>query len=233
MVILTMKTGITSELERLQMHVRHRSSFILTISLLFVLLSLGLASCGGASNSNSAGSSTATPLKNVSIGLGYIPNIQFAPFYVAQEKGYYKAAGLNVTFHHGFVNDLIGSLVLGHDTFVFATGDEELVARSKNLPVVNVATIYQRYPVSLIVPANSSIHTLADIKGHTIGEPGQFGATYVGLLALLYHAHLSVSDVHLQAIGFTQVQALLTHRVDAVVGYSNNEPLQLRKQGMY
>jgi NitT/TauT family transport system substrate-binding protein len=174
----------------------------------------------------------ATTLKNVSIGLGYIPNIQFAPFYVAQSKGYYQAAGLNVTFHHGLVNDLIGSMVLGHDNFVFASGDEELVARSKNLPVVNVATIYQRYPVSLIVPANSSICTLADIKGHTIGEPGPFGATHVGLLALLYHVYLSLSDVHVQSIGFTQVQALLAHRVDAVVGYSNNEPLQLRKQGL-
>ena len=151
------------------MHVRHRISFIQSISLLFILLSLGLASCGGASTSNSTGSSTATPLKNVSIGLGYIPNIQFAPFYVAQSKGYYKDAGLNVTFHHGFVNDVIGSMVLGHDNFVFATGDEELVARSKNLPVVDVATIYHRYPVSLIVPANSSIHTLSDLKGHTIG----------------------------------------------------------------
>jgi NitT/TauT family transport system substrate-binding protein len=214
------------------MHVRHRPSFLLSISLLFALLSVILAACGAGSTSNSTGSSTATPLKDVSIGLGYIPNIQFAPFYVAQSKGYYKAAGLNVTFHHGFVNDVIGSMVLGHDNFVFATGDEELVARSKNLPVVNVATIYQRYPVSLIVPANSTIHTLADIKGHTIGEPAPYGATHIGLLALLYQAHLSLSDVHIQEIGFTQVAALLTHKFDAVVGYSNNEPLQLSKQGL-
>jgi len=213
------------------MQSRHHQSFLLSISLLFVMLSLILSACGGASSSKSTGSSNTT-LKNVSIGLGYIPNIQFAPFYVAQSKGYYQAAGLNVTFHHGFVNDLIGSMVLGHDNFVFASGDEELVARSKNLQVVNVATIYQRYPVSLIVPADSSICTLADIKGHTVGEPGPFGATHVGLLALLYHAHLSLSDVHVQAIGFTQVAALLTHKVDAVVGYSNNEPLQLRKQGL-
>ena|SRR5947208_1223690 len=122
------------------MYVRHRPSFLLSISLLFILLSVLLAACGGTSASNSTSSSTATPLKNVSIGLGYIPNIQFAPFYVAQSKGYYKAAGLNVTFHHGFVNDLIGSMALGHDNFVFATGDEELVARSKNLPVIDVAT---------------------------------------------------------------------------------------------
>jgi NitT/TauT family transport system substrate-binding protein len=196
------------------------------------MLSVALAACGGASTSTNAGSATATSLKNVSIGLGYIPDIQFAPFYVAQSKGYYKAAGLNVTFHHGFVNDVIGSMALGHDNFAFATGDEELVARSKNLPVVDVATIYQRYPVSLIVPADSSIHSLSDLKGHTIGEPAPYGATHIGLLALLYQAHLSLSDVHVTEIGFTQVAALLTHKFDAVVGYSNNEPLQLSKRGL-
>lgn len=213
------------------MHTHHRSSFFMSFSALCVGLALILVACGS-SNPGSSTSSPGKPLVNVSIGLGYIPDIQFSPFYVAQSKGYYQQAGLSVTFHHGFVNDLIGSMVVGHDTFVFASGDEELVARSKHLPVIDVATIYQRYPVSLIVPANSSIHTLADIKGHTIGEPGPFGATHVGLLALLYHAHLSLSDVHLQAIGFTQVTALLTHKVDAVVGYSNNEPLQLQKQGL-
>src|SRR6266436_8963479 len=127
-------------MESLQMQTRRHPSFVL----LFVMLSVILAACGGPGSPTSSGSSSAsTALKNVSIGFGYIPDIQFAPFYVAQSKGYYKAAGLNVDFHHGFVNDLIGSLAVGHDTFVFASGDEELVARSKNISVVNVATIYQ------------------------------------------------------------------------------------------
>jgi NitT/TauT family transport system substrate-binding protein len=212
------------------MQTRSRSSLLLTFSSLLVLSMLVLAGCGNATSSPS--SSGGNSMTNVSIGLGYIPDIQFAPFYVAQSKGYYKDARLNVTFHHGIVNDLIGSMVLGHDNLVFASGDEVMVARSKNLPVVDVSTIFQRYPVSIIVPANSPIKTLADLKGHTIGSPGPFGATYVGLLALLYHAHLSLSDVHVQSIGFTQVTALYTHKVDAVVGYSNNEPLQLRSKGM-
>nr|BBH91840.1 riboflavin-binding protein RibY [Thermogemmatispora argillosa] len=167
----------------------------------------------------------------MTIGLGYIPDIQFAPFYVAKAKGYYSQAGLNVTINHGIVTDLIGSMVAGRNTFVFASGDEELTARSKGVQAVNVATIFQRYPVCLIVPADSPIRTLADLKGHSVGVPGPYGATYVGLLALLYHEHLSVNDIHLQSIGFTQVAALLGHKVDAVMGYSNNEPLQLRRQG--
>jgi len=205
---------------------QRRSFFML--SLLFMLLAPLPAACGGSTSPSSPGQPS---LNKVSIGLGYIPDIQFAPFYVAQSKGYYKAAGLDVTFHHGIETDLIGSMVLGHDTFVFAGGDEELVARSKNLQVVDVATIFQRYPVSLIVPADSPIKTLADLKGHTIGVPGPFGSTYTGLLALLYQAHLSLSDVKVQSIGFTQVAALLGHKVDAVMGYSNNEPLQLKAQG--
>lgn len=209
---------------------RRQLSFLLPFLSILILLVVSTAACGSSNTTATATTSPAT-LAKVSIGLGYIPDIQFAPFYVAQSKGYYRNAGLDVTFHHGIVPDLIGSMVLGHDNFVFASGDEALVALSKGLKVVDVATIFQKYPVSLIVPANSPIHTLADLKGHTIGEPGPFGSTHVGLLALLYQAHLTPNDVHIQSIGFTQVAALLGHHVDAVVGYSNNEPLQLQKQG--
>ncbi len=210
---------------------RHRFTFLLPFSAILLLLVSLLVACGSTTTSSGSNVSSTGTLQNVSIGLGYIPDIQFAPFYVAESKGYYKAAGLNVTLHHGIVTDQIGSLAAGHDTFVFATGDEELVARSKNINAVDVSTIYQKYPVSIIVPANSSIHTLADLKGHTIGSPGPYGATYIGLLALLYNAHLSLNDVHVKSIGFTQVAALQNHQVDAVVGYSNNEPLQLAKDG--
>ncbi len=206
------------------MHLTRRISSLYV--LLCVLFLPGLMACG--QSASTSGGPTTT---NVTIGLGYIPDIQFAPFYVARAKGYYSAAGLNVVFNHGIVPDLIGSMVAGRNTFVFASGDEELTARSKQVPAVNVATIFQRYPVSLIVPADSPIQTLADLKGHSVGVPGAYGATYVGLLALLYHVHLTVSDIHLQSIGFTQVAALVGHKVDAVMGYSNNEPLQLRRQG--
>lgn len=211
---------------------RHRSALLLPILSLCVLLSLLLSACSGSSTTTSGGNTTTQPTtKNVSIGLGYIADIQFAPFYVAQSKGYYKATGLNVTFNQGTVPDLIGSMVAGKNTFVFAGGDETLQARDKHVKAIDVATIFQKYPVSLIVPASSSIKTLADLKGHTIGVPGPYGSNYTGLLALLYSAKLSLSDVTVESINFTQVAALVGHKVDAVVGYSNNEPLQLRAKG--
>lgn len=216
------------------MQTRHRVPFSLAVISLAVLVSMLLAACGDTTptTTSNPGGNNAKPLTKVSIGLGYIPDIQFSPFYVALSKGYYKAAGLDVTLNHGIVTDLFGEMLSGKDTFVFATGDETLIARSKNLPVVNVSTLYQRYPVSLIVPDNSPIKTLTDLKGHTIGEPGPFGSTHIGVLALLHQAGLTTNDVKLQSIGFTQISALKQGRVDAVVGYTNNEPLQLRKLGM-
>ncbi len=163
---------------------RHRSSILLSFLSPLVLLALLVTACGSASSGSNGSSTPVASVKSVSIGLGYIPDVQFAPFYVAQSKGYYSSAGLNVTFNHGIVPDLFGSMVSGKNTFVFAGGDELMEARDKNVKAIDVATIFQKYPVSLIVPANSSIKTLADLKGHTIGVPGMYGSTYTGLLAL-------------------------------------------------
>src|SRR5438270_12191038 len=129
------------------MYQRHRLSFLLPYSSLLILLALALVACGGSTSTGTAPSSTSatSSLTKVSIGLGYIPDIQFAPFYAAQSKGYYRDAGLDVTFHHGIVNDLIGSMVLGHNNFVFASGDEELVASSKAMKVNDVEPIVQKY----------------------------------------------------------------------------------------
>ena len=176
------------------------------------------------------GSGASTSLHHLTVGLTYIPNIQFAPFYVADSLGYYKDAGLNVTLrHHSFSEDEFGAVSTGKEDVVFGGGDEMLQARDNKIPLVYVATIYTKYPVALIVPADSPIHTAADLRGHTIGTPGPYGETYFGLLALLQSAGLTTSDITIQNIGFTQEPALLGHKVDAVMGYTNNEPILFKQ----
>ncbi|MFI5278813.1 MAG: ABC transporter substrate-binding protein, partial [Ktedonobacterales bacterium] len=183
----------------------------------------------GCATAGSSGSTTLTPL---TVGLTYVPNIQFAPFYVAEQLGYYKAAGLDVTLrHHNVGEDEFAAIAAGRENVIFASGDEVLQARSKGLSLVYVANVFTQYPVGLIVPANSAIQSLADLKGHTIGVPGQYGATYIGLLDLLKSAGLSSSDVSIQTIGYTQVPSLIGHKVDAVMGYLNNEPIQFAQAG--
>ncbi|GAA2344035.1 MULTISPECIES: ABC transporter substrate-binding protein [Streptomyces] len=169
---------------------------------------------------------------SITVGLTYTPNIQFSPFYVAAEKGYYKDAGLNVTLrHHGAAEDLFGALSSGKEDVIYAGGDEMLQARAKNVPVVDIATFYQKYPVGLIVPKDSDIRTPADLKGRKIGTPGPFGETYFGLLALLKEGGLSTKDAKVQNIGFTQQAALTGNKVEGVMGYLNNDAVSFKEAG--
>jgi NitT/TauT family transport system substrate-binding protein len=106
-----------------------------------------------------------------------------------------------------------------------------LVARSQGVPLVYVATWFQKFPISVIALEGANIRRVEDLKGRSVGVPGRFGATYVGLRALLASAGLSEADLQLREVGFEQVQALTQGRVEAVVGYTNNEPLQMRSLG--
>ncbi|MGN6812598.1 MAG: ABC transporter substrate-binding protein [Thermomicrobiales bacterium] len=193
-----------------------------------------------ASSTSTAPRAAATPASSpaasgaktkLTIALGYIPDIQFAPFYVAAAQGYYADEGLDVDFKQGLETDVLKLVGTNALSFGVASGDEVMVARSQGVPVTQVATWYQKYPVSVVAPEKANIHQITDLKGHTVGVPGRYGATYVGLLALLNSAGLSEKDIQLREVGFQQVQALTQGQVDAIVGYTNNEPVQLREQG--
>jgi NitT/TauT family transport system substrate-binding protein len=61
--------------------------------------------------------------------------------------------------------------------------------------------------------------------------PGPFGSTYTGLLALLKAGNLTLNDIQMESINFTQVASLSTGQVDVAMVYSANEPTQLKSQG--
>jgi len=163
----------------------------------------------------------------LTVGLTYTPDIQFAPWYVAEAQGYFTDEGLDVELrHHGASESLFGALEAGEEDVVVAGGDEMLQAHSQGVPIINIATVYHGYPVALIVPEDSPITDASDLEGHTVGIPGPFGETWFGLLALLADAGLSEDDVSIEHIGFTQQAALTAGHVDAIMGFSNNDAVQ-------
>ncbi len=216
----------------------------LTRVVLSILAVLALAACGVTATPTPAAAPTIVPaaaaspttqaggpLKKITMGLGYIPDIQFAPFYVARERGFFRDEGLEIEFKQGFDTDVLKLLGTGALNFGVAGGDEVMVARSQGVPLVYVASWFQQYPITITALEGANIRTVADLKGRTVGVPGRYGATYVGLLALLDSAGMQLSDIQLREIGFTQTQALAQKQVEAVVGYVNNEPVQLRALG--
>lgn len=194
--------------------------------LLIFGLALALSSCSRPQSGNEAGT-----LVHVKLPLGYIPNVQFAPLYVAVEKGFFAEQDIEIEFDYSFETDAMALVGAGQLQFAVVSGEQILLARAQGLPVVYVAAWYQKYPVAVVSKAEQGIESPADLKGKTIGLPGTFGANYIGLDALLFSAGLNDADVTLTPLGFTQVESLATDQVQAVSVYAANEPVQLRAQG--
>ena len=194
---------------------------------LLVLLGALITACSAAPVSGSG----TNALVHIKLPVGYVANIQFAPLYVAIDKGYYRDAGIQIEFDYSFETDAVSLVGANNLQFAVVSGEQVLLARAQGLPIVYVAAWYQKYPVSVASKASQNIHTPADLKSKKIGLPGRYGANYIGLDALLYSAGLSENDVTLDAIGFNQVEALATDHEQAVSVYTTNEPIQLRAQG--
>ena len=206
-------------------------------TILTAALALAAAGCAGPAATTS-GSPTASaspspsPLGKATIGLSYIPNVQFAPFYVGQADGLFDNVGATIALrHHGATEGLFNAFSSGAENFLVAAGSEAMQARAEGVDVIAVAAYYKAFPVQVLVPDAAPIRRLADLKGRSLGVPGRYGESWLAVQVALQTAGLTEKDVKIVEVGYTQVAALTTGKVDAVIGFSTNELVQLRAGG--
>ncbi len=204
---------------------RSPARIVLVLSLVFATF----AACTGSGGGPPVTTSGRTPLK---VGLGFIPSVQFAQFYLADQKGYYRDAGLDVTFENKIDPELITLLGQGAVDIGMGDGTSVIPAVSQDIPVRYVATVYARFPSIVFSKASSGITAPADLEGKRLGIPGRFGSSWIMLQALLASAGLTTDDVQIVDFpDFGQGAALAEDRVDAATGFVNNEPVQLELSG--
>jgi len=195
-----------------------------------LLVALLAVACGGGSAASPATAQGLTPL---TVGLGYIPSVQFAPFYLADQAGYYRDAGLDVTFQNKIDPDLVTLVGQGSIDVGLADGTSLIPAVSQGIPVRYIATVYRDFPSIVFAKTSSGIATAADLKGKKIGIPGRYGSSWIMLQALLDSAGLTPEDVEIvEYPDYGQGAAVQQGAVDAATGFSNNEPIQLTLAGI-
>jgi NitT/TauT family transport system substrate-binding protein len=192
---------------------------------------LALAACD-AGPSPTAGE-TSESLREVTLLLGYQPDVQFAPFYVAQRDGFYADAGLEVTIRHEAAPDVQRLVAAGEAEFGVADATDVMIARTNGIPIRYVSTLYQSFPVALIGPAGEVPSAPSELAGRAIGTPGRFGSSWHALLALLDAGGLTEDDVTVREYPqFNQVDGLANGDVELVTGFRNNDALRLEARGV-
>jgi NitT/TauT family transport system substrate-binding protein len=198
-----------------------------TSRLVTTLLALVLVACQGPAATDSPAA-----LRPITLLLGFRPDVQFAPFYVAQQEGFYADAGLEVTIEHKQAPDVQRLVASGEAQFGVADATDVMIARTAGIPIRYASTLYQRFPVALIGETGSVPSDPAGLAGLTIGTPGRFGSSWHALLALLDGGGLTVDDITIREYPqFNQVDGLSNGDVDLITGFRNNEPLRLEARG--
>lgn len=168
-----------------------------------------------------------TPLK---VRLKWLNQAQFAGFYVAKEKNFYRDEGLDVTLNAGGVDFPAVQMVAGGgEDFGVTAADQILLAREKGVPIVALAVIYRKSPMVYFALQKSGIKTPQDFIGKKVGI--KLG----GNEELTYRAMMKKTGIDTSRIAEIPVKydmtPLFSEQVDVWPGYAINEPIVAEEKG--
>jgi putative hydroxymethylpyrimidine transport system substrate-binding protein len=193
---------------------------------------VALAGCGGSDGGGAGSGGGGGAKERLNLLLDFFPNADHAGIYAAKAGGHFREQGLDVRIHTPSDPSVpLKLLAAGKADLAVSYEPEVLRARDKGLPVEAVAALVRVPLTSIVSLPRAGIHTPADLRGKTVGTAGiDYQSAY--LQAVLAKAGVPRSSVKELGVGFDLVPALLTGKVDAVLGaYWNYEAVQLEQKG--
>ena len=173
----------------------------------------------------------ATAQEKVTVQLKWLPQAQFAGYYVAQAKGYYKAEGLDVTIKAGGPDISPVQVIAGKGADVVVNWmPDALAAREAGVPLVNIAQVFNRSGMMLTCKKSSGVSSPKDLKGKTLGV--WFGGNEYPFLNWMAKLGLKTdTDIKIMKQGFN-VDPLLQNQAACISTMIYNEYWQVVDAGV-
>jgi putative hydroxymethylpyrimidine transport system substrate-binding protein len=196
------------------------------VAVLALAAALALAACGEKSEDTSAES------QPFSLTLDFYPNPDHAGIYMAQKRGYFEEAGLDLSIHTPSDPAApIKQVAAGRTDLAISYEPEVVLADEKGLDVVAVAALVDRPLTSMIWLKRSKIGGIAELRGKTIATAGiPYQDAY--LKTILARAKLTPGDVKTVNVGYGLLPAIVGGRAQAMLGgFRNVEGVDLQLRG--
>jgi NitT/TauT family transport system substrate-binding protein len=141
----------------------------------------------------------------------------FGPFVIAQQRGYFKDEGLEVTFQVGKGGvDVAKQVGAGNAVIGGGIGDTPIIVRPNGVPVKAVAVLGGGALMQLVMDKDKGLTTVKDLKGKTVTVLSYQDTTFYALLGMLASQGMTKDDVNAQAAGPVNVWKLfLAGQADA------------------
>lgn len=168
--------------------------------------------------------------KKITLQLNWLNQFQFAGYYMAKEKGFYKDVNLDVQIKESnFNTDVIKEIESKNADF--AVGRSSLIIEKINgKDIVALCAIYQESPLILLVKKDSNITSVKDLRNKKImiTPDARYSAP---VLAMLSANELTINDFMVQKHSF-DINDLINRKTDAMASYISNEPILLNEKGI-
>ncbi len=194
-----------------------------------VVTALALAGCSGsaAPDTSDGGSADFEPLTEISLQLQWLPQAQFAGYYVALDQGYFEEEGFDSVEILPSGGDIVpqDALVAGDVDFAIAWVPKVLgTLEATGVELTDIAQVYQKSGTLQVSWAGDGIESVADFEGKRIGSWG-FGNEWE-IFAAMAAEDLDASTVSITTQDFS-MNALLDRDVDAAQAMTYNEWAQI------